>query len=49
LVVVQAIERGRFVWPKAENGTVALNRTQLSMMLEGIDWRRPERTSSDLS
>ena len=38
------LERGRFVWPKAESGTVSLTRAQLSMLLEGIDWRRPERT-----
>ena len=38
------LERGRFVWPQAESGTVALTRAQLSMLLEGIDWRRPERT-----
>lgn len=38
------LERGRFIWPKAETGTVSLTRAQLSMLLEGIDWRRPERT-----
>ncbi|AXC15591.1 Mobile element protein [Acidisarcina polymorpha] len=38
------LERGRFIWPKAENGTVHLSRAQLSMLLEGIDWRRVERT-----
>jgi transposase len=38
------LERGRFVWPKVENGTVGLTRAQLSMLLEGIDWRRPLRT-----
>jgi transposase len=38
------LERGRFVWPKAQEGTVALTRAQLSMLLEGIDWRRPQRT-----
>ena len=38
------LERGRFVWPKAENGSVSLTRAQLSMLLEGIDWRRPQRT-----
>jgi len=38
------LERGRFVWPQAENGKVPLTRAQLSMMLEGIDWRRPIRT-----
>lgn len=40
------LERGRFVWPKAESGAVALTRAQLSMLLEGIDWRRPARTSA---
>jgi len=38
------LERGRFIWPQAKEGTVALTRAQLSMLLEGIDWRRPERT-----
>lgn len=38
------LERGRFIWPKADSGTVSLSRAQLSMLLEGIDWRRPERT-----
>jgi transposase len=40
------LERGRFVWPKAESGTISLSRAQLSMLLEGIDWRRPLRTAS---
>jgi len=39
------LERGRFIWPKAESGTVSLTRAQLSMLLEGIDWRRPVRTT----
>jgi transposase len=38
------LERGRFIWPQATEGTVCLSRAQLSMLLEGIDWRRPERT-----
>ena len=40
------LERGRFIWPQAENGAVSLSRAQLSMLLEGIDWRRPIRTSA---
>ena len=42
------LERGRFIWPKAESGTVSLTRAQLSMLLEGIDWRRPVRTAAPL-
>ena len=38
------LEHGRFIWPQATSGTVSLSRAQLSMLLEGIDWRRPDRT-----
>jgi transposase len=40
------LERGHFVWPHATNGSVHLSSAQLSMLLEGIDWRRPSRTQS---
>lgn len=39
------LERGRFIWPKVDKGRIALTRAQLAMLLEGIDWRRPERTA----
>jgi transposase len=39
------LERGRFVWPQATSGTVSLSRAQMSMLLEGIDWRAPLRTA----
>jgi transposase len=38
------LERGRFIWPKVESGTISLTQAQLAMLLEGIDWRRPERS-----
>lgn len=38
------LEEGRFVWPSAESGAMHLTPAQLSMLLEGIDWRRPQRT-----
>ena len=38
------LERGRFVWPSARDGVVSLTPAQLSMLLEGIDWRMPART-----
>jgi transposase len=40
------LDSGRFVWPKAESGSISLTRAQLSMLCEGIDWRRPVRTSA---
>lgn len=41
------LERGRFVWPQAATSTVHLTQAQLSMLLEGIDWRRPQRTQRE--
>ena len=41
------LERGRFIWPNpttVTRGRVHLTCAQLAMLLEGIDWRRPERT-----
>ena len=38
------LERGRFVWPAAANGKLVIGTAQLSMLLEGIDWRTPQRT-----
>lgn len=43
-LLAKRLERGHFVWPNAESGTVHLTPAQLSMLLEGIDWRRPTRT-----
>ena len=43
-LLAKRLERGRFIWPQATSGTVTLSQAQLSMLLEGIDWRRPERT-----
>ena len=37
-------DRNAEVWPWAEEGVVVLSRVQLSMLLEGIDWRMPRRT-----
>jgi len=38
------LERGRFVWPSATSGSVAITAAQLAYMLDGIDWRNPVHT-----
>jgi transposase len=38
------LEKGRFVWPVTKEGVVTLTPAQLSMLVEGIDWRAPRRT-----
>ena len=43
-LLAKRLERGRFVWPRTEQGTAMLTPAQLSMLLEGVDWRRPVRT-----
>lgn len=37
------LERGRFVWPVTRDGKVYLTPAQLSMLLEGINWKHPKR------
>ena len=44
MLLAKRLERGRFIWPQADSGRVALTSAQLSMLLEGIDWRMPRRT-----
>ena len=43
-VFSKRLEKGRFVWPAAKEGKIALTPAQLAMLLEGIDWRLPLRT-----
>jgi len=40
------LERGYFPWPTAKEGVAHLTQAQLSMLVEGIDWRRPAWTSA---
>jgi transposase len=40
------LQQGRFIWPslREPGGTVTLTRTELAMLIEGVNWRAPERT-----
>lgn len=39
------LDQGVFVWPRMyeRGGSIALSPAQLAMLIEGIDWRSPER------
>lgn len=39
------LDQGGFVWPRLiePGGTITLTPAQLAMLIEGIDWRAPER------
>jgi transposase len=41
---MKRLEKGRFVWPAAKDGKICVTTAQLSMLLEGVDWRTPART-----
>jgi len=38
------LERGRFIWPSTIGEAVTITAAQLGYLLEGIDWRAPQRT-----
>ena len=48
MLLAKRLEQGRFIWPQAMSGSVSLTPAQLSMLLEGIDWRMPVRTHEPL-
>ena len=43
-LLTKRLERGLFVWPQTVEGSVHLGSAQLAMLLEGVDWRHPQRT-----
>jgi transposase len=38
------LERGRFIWPSAADGVVRISTAQMAYLLDGIDWRMPQKT-----
>jgi len=38
------LEKGRFIWPSPADGCLQISGAQLAYMLDGIDWRNPQRT-----
>ncbi|MEX3637405.1 IS66 family insertion sequence element accessory protein TnpB [Paraburkholderia sp. BR14320] len=48
-LLMKRLEKGCFVWSQADGGVISLSPAQLSMLLEGIDWRQPTRTARPTS
>jgi transposase len=38
------LERGRLIWASPADGVVAITAAQLGYIVEGIDWRNPQRS-----
>ncbi len=38
------LDRGRFIWPSTDGGSVAITPAQMGYLLEAIDWRNPQQT-----
>jgi transposase len=36
------LEEGQFVWPAVRDGKIAITRSQLAMLLDKLDWRKPK-------
>ena len=38
----KCLDKGKFVWPSEKaSGSIGVTKAQLSMLIEGIDWRNP--------
>jgi transposase len=38
----KCFDSGKFIWPKTDdNGSISITKAQLSMLIEGVDWRNP--------
>ena len=49
VLYAKRLERGHFIWSQASDGKVHLTQAQLSMLLEGIDWKQPKRSWPPMS
>jgi transposase len=38
------LDNGTFLWPSAADGTVTISSGRMGYLLEGIDWRNPQKT-----
>ena len=38
------LEKGKFIWPSTSGDAVTITPAQLGYLLEGIDWRMPQRS-----
>jgi transposase len=43
-LLAKRLDRGRFIWPSAQEGVISLTHSQAACLLEGIDWRNPQAT-----
>ena len=43
-LLAKRLERGRFIWPATVGEAVTITAAQLGYLLEGIDWRMPQKT-----
>lgn len=43
------LDSGKFTWPKtSESVSIGITKAQLSMLVEGVDWRNPRWSSAPL-
>lgn len=43
----KCFDRGKFIWPQSDDkGSIGITKAQLSMLIEGVDWRNPRWTQA---
>ncbi len=40
VLYAKRLERGKFVWPRAQEGALRVSAAQMAMLVEGLDWKR---------
>src|SRR3954470_6595002 len=39
LLMQKRLTEGKFIWPSPEDGIVTISRAQMSLLIDGLDWR----------
>ncbi|MBA3144698.1 transposase, partial [Salmonella enterica] len=45
---VKRLEEGHFIWPAARDGKIVLTRSQLTLLLDRLDWRQPKTSRRNI-
>jgi len=39
LLMQKRLTEGKFIWPSPADGVVTISRAQMSLLIDGLDWR----------
>ena len=44
LLMQKRLTEGKFIWPSPADGIVTISRAQMSLLIDGLDWRPPRQS-----